>query len=287
MENKIDILSHEEFGQVRIIREDDTILFCGADTAKALGYTNPPDAIRRHCKNNGIVKRDTVTIRTNRWGSEDKLTESMTFITEGNVYRLIVRSKLPAAERFEHWLFDEVLPCIRKYGAYITPAMRAKLSRNPSYIQELVDMLQREEELNAKLMKQMAEEKDKLDHALAENKQLKKDNGELAMICVDLMPKAAYYDAFVQPGDNTNLTITAKELCVSPRNFIKLLEATNFLYRTSTGDLIPRQKWMDAGYFVVKDYFAHGHLGAYTLVTPVGKAYLRDLLDGLFEVRQE
>ena len=269
------ILSHKEFGQVRIICEDDTVLFCGADIARALGYAKPQNAIKVHCK--GALKRGTLT---------NGGTQELSYIPEGDVYRLIVRSKLPAAECFEHWLFDEVLPSIRKYGAYITPAMRAKLSKNPSYIQELVDMLQREEDLNAKLIAQMAEDKEKLNHTLAENKLLTKDNGELAEICVDLMPKARYFDSFVHPGDNTNLTITAKELNISPRSFIKLLEATNFLYRTSTGDLIPRQKWMDAGFFVVKDYFAHGHLGAYTLVTPIGKAYLHDLLDGLFEVRQ-
>lgn len=57
MENKIDILSHEEFGQVRIIREDDTILFCGTDIAAALGYSNPRSAIHQHCKSGGVVKR--------------------------------------------------------------------------------------------------------------------------------------------------------------------------------------------------------------------------------------
>lgn len=278
MEPNVKILTHEEFGQVRIIRDDDTVLFCGADIARVLGYAKPRNAINTHCRY--ALKRGVPHPQ-----APDKVME-MLFIPEGDVYRLIIHSKLPAAERFEHWLFDEVLPSIRKYGAYITPAMRAKLSKNPSYIQELVDMLQREEYLNAKLMSQMAENKKKLDHILAKNKQLTKDNGELAEICVDLMPKARYFDAFVHPGDNTNLTITAKELNLSPRSFIKLLEATNFLYRTSTGALIPRQKWMDAGYFVVKDYFAHGHLGAYTLVTPIGKAYLHDLLDGLFKVRQ-
>lgn len=85
------------------------IMFCGADVAKALGYARPKDAISAHCK--GAVKHRTLT----NGGMQE-----MNFITEGDVYRLITHSKLPEAERFEAWVFDEVLPTIRKHGAYMT-----------------------------------------------------------------------------------------------------------------------------------------------------------------------
>lgn len=89
------------------------MLFCGKDVAKALGYTNPQKAIRDHCR-----------YRTNRSvphpQSLGKLLD-IVFIPEGDVYRLITHSKLPAAERFEKWVFDEVLPTIRKTGGYGQP----------------------------------------------------------------------------------------------------------------------------------------------------------------------
>lgn len=111
MENKMEIFQNEQFGEVRTICADDKVLFCASDVAKTLGYTNTSKAIGDHC----------------RWGtkcyvphpqSSDKNIE-MSFIPEGDVYRLITRSKLPAAEEVEKWLFDEVVPSIRKHGGYI------------------------------------------------------------------------------------------------------------------------------------------------------------------------
>ena len=91
-----------------MIDENGKPLFCGSDVAKALGYNEPHKAVMRHAK--GGMKRP---IPTNGG------TQEMLFIPEGDVYRLITRSKLPAAERFESWVFDEVLPSIRKSGGYI------------------------------------------------------------------------------------------------------------------------------------------------------------------------
>lgn len=101
------VFENQDFGQVRTITEGDKTLFCGSDVAKALGYANPRKALSDHCK--GVTKRDTLTQRGN---------QEMSFIPEGDVYRLIVRSKLPSAEKFEKWVFEEVLPSIRKTGTY-------------------------------------------------------------------------------------------------------------------------------------------------------------------------
>lgn len=105
------IANSEEFGRVRIIYENEKALFCGNDAAKALGYSNAPDAISRHCRY--IVKRDIPHPQ-----STGKTIE-MSFIPEGDVYRLIAHSKLPAADKFEQWVFDEVIPTIRKTGGYV------------------------------------------------------------------------------------------------------------------------------------------------------------------------
>ena len=89
----MEIFKNEEFGSVRIIEEDGKYLFCASDVAKALGYSNVHSALQRHC--NGVVKRDTVT--------STRGVQTLTYIPEGDVYRLIVHSKLPSAERFERW----------------------------------------------------------------------------------------------------------------------------------------------------------------------------------------
>ena len=114
MNQQLQVFNHEQFGDVRIIEEDGRVLFCGKDVAKALGYENPRDAIRRHCR--GVVKRDGVSKTTNQHGVTTEQVTQMSFIPEGDLYRMITHSKLPAAERFEKWVFDEVLPTIRKTG---------------------------------------------------------------------------------------------------------------------------------------------------------------------------
>lgn len=109
--------SEEEqlFNEIRTIeQEDGSVLFGATDVARVLGYANPQKAVREHCREEGVNEIDTPT--KNQWGKV--VTQKIKYITEGNVYRLIVRSKLPNAEKFEKWLFDEVVPSIRKRGYY-------------------------------------------------------------------------------------------------------------------------------------------------------------------------
>lgn len=108
--NELQIFNSEEFGDIRTIEIDGKPYFVGTDVAKALGYNNPRDAVSRHCK--GVVKHDTPT---------SSGVQLMSYINEGDLYRLIMKSKLPSAEKFEAWVMDEVLPTIRKTGSYQKP----------------------------------------------------------------------------------------------------------------------------------------------------------------------
>lgn len=124
--------TNEEFGNIRTVEEDGKIYFCGKDVAKALGYQNTNKALGDHCK--GVTKRDTPTSGG---------VQSMSFITEGDLYRLITHSKLPTAEKFEAWIFDEVLPEIRETGRYIRCATAAdKDSAYPMPIFDAKDYIQ-------------------------------------------------------------------------------------------------------------------------------------------------
>lgn len=100
---------NDEFGMIRVIDEKGRVLISGNDAASALGYARPSEAVRRHCRH--AHKRLVVHPQ-----SQNRLME-MLFIPEGDLYRLVVSSKLPAARRFEAWIYDELLPAVRVSGA--------------------------------------------------------------------------------------------------------------------------------------------------------------------------
>ncbi len=107
---ELQIFENPAFGEVRTIEEDGKVLFCGKDVATILGYKRPADAITFHCKGSVIRRLPTK-------GGE----QNIKFITEGDIYRLAAKSELPGADKFESWIFDEVLPAIRKHGEYKHP----------------------------------------------------------------------------------------------------------------------------------------------------------------------
>lgn len=110
--NELQIFSSPEFGELRTIEEGDKIYFVASDVAKALGYKRPADAVSAHCR---------YTVKRSIPHPQGKGTLQMNVIPEGDVYRLAVHSELPSAEKFESWVFDEVLPAIRKTGGYSVP----------------------------------------------------------------------------------------------------------------------------------------------------------------------
>lgn len=203
----MEIFNNAEFGSVRIIEENGSFLFCASDVAKALGYSNVHSALQRHCK--GVVKRDTVT--------STRGIQALTYIPEGDVYRLIVHSKLPSAERFERWVFDEVLPALRRNGIYITDPLVRQFARDPDFAHAVVDALY--------------EQTDRVN---------------------ELAPKASYFDAFVDPGDAVPIRIAAKQLGVSEHWLVRLLVGCRMLYRCN-GRLVPYADRRFRGMFVVKE----------------------------------
>lgn len=120
--NNLKVFSSSEFGELGVLVIDGKEWFPATQCAKILGYSNPRDAINRHCKSEGVAKHDGVSYTTNQHGVTTQQTVEIKYINEGNLYRLIVSSKLPQAEKFERWVFDEVLPSIRHNGSYIPNA---------------------------------------------------------------------------------------------------------------------------------------------------------------------
>lgn len=170
-------------------------------------------------------------------------------LTEGDVYRLITKSRLKSAQNFEKWVFDEVLPAIRKTGGYLETDLLDRVKDNPELLLEFAERL------------------------LAENNR----NRELQNRVKDMQPKADYYDHFMITGECTNIRTTAKEIEFPERKFVKLLLNRGFLYRSPSGTLLPYAVEKNNDLFIVKDYFNNGHLGSQTLVTPKGKEFFKAL----------
>ena len=115
-----------------MLQEAGKTFFCASDVAKALGYVNPYAAVKRHCRG-PLMKREGVVQKVNQYGDAGEQVVEISFITEGDVYRLIVHSKLPSAERFEHWVFDEVLPSIRKHGVHMSDSILDQVIQHPEF----------------------------------------------------------------------------------------------------------------------------------------------------------
>lgn len=200
---ELQVFENSEFGRVRTLLDaDGKILFCGSDVAKALGYSQTAKAVREHCKEDGCLIQ-TVTDGLGR-------TQRARFITEGNVYRLILRSKLPSAEKFEQWVVDEVLPSIRGHGAYIAPDVLARMEQSPEFTGQLMELLKRE--------------------------RMKTGGPEQRMAV--MMAKSGYFDKLVDTSTLTNIRQTAKELRIPEKLFTYLLVEMGFAYRTTKRLLI-------------------------------------------------
>ena len=133
--NEIQIFKNDSFGAVRTVTDDNgKILFCGKDVATALGYKKTADAISAHCK--GVCEIPTPS---------NGGVQMMKYITEGDVYRLTFGSKLPSAEKFTDWVADEILPTIRKHGAYMTNSTLEKALTSPDFLIQLATQLKEEQ----------------------------------------------------------------------------------------------------------------------------------------------
>jgi anti-repressor protein len=155
----IQIFNNPKFGEIRTREENGNILFCGSDVAKALGYDQPHKAVERHCRKDGGMFRTV----TDSLGRE----QQAKFISEGDLYRLVANSKLPSAQEFEAWIFDEVLPSIRKHGAYMTPERLEHVLLNPDTLIQLAQNLKNEQEKRLAAERQIEMDKPKVIFASA------------------------------------------------------------------------------------------------------------------------
>lgn len=220
--NELQIFNSEEFGEIRTITKDDETYFVGKDVAKALGFTNPRDAIATHVfdEDKGVDTIDTL-------GGK----QSMTVINESGVYALVFGSRLESAKRFKHWVTSEVIPSIRKNGGYI--AGQETLS---------------DEELMAKALlvaNNKIAERDKI----IEQKQARIEQ---------MKPKEIFADAVATSHTSILVGDLAKLICqngyqIGQKRLFDWLRENNFLIKCGSSRNMPQQRFVEQGLFEIKE----------------------------------
>ena len=247
MNNNLMIFENPDFGAVRSILIDGDPWFVAADVCKALEIEKTNRALSR--LDDDEKGAHSVSTPGGR--------QRMSIISESGLYSLILGSRKPEARAFKRWITHEVIPSIRKHGAYMTDSLLDALEAHPEAVPEYLNRLRSENARNRELTRRL----------------------RLAL------PKAEYYDAFGDPADCTNIRTTAKELGVPEKQFTRYLEEKKYLFRDKNRKLFPRAVKKSAGLFLVRDFYTErGKLGHYTLITPAGKRHFLERTDEiLFE----
>lgn len=231
--NEIQIFNFEN-NQVRTLNIDGQPYFVGKDVADVLGYSNTRDALNRHVefedKKDGVVIHDSI-------GRQ----QTPTFINESGLYSLILSSKMPNAKKFKRWVTSEVLPTIRKHGAYMTEQKIEEALLNPDTLITLAKQLKAEKEQRLLAQKQVEE----------------------------MTPKAVFHDA-VANAENTMLVrdvahfLRQNGLDIGGTRFFVWLRLNGFLTKNNQ----PTQLSLERGYFKVKETVVHTNHGFQTKTTP-------------------
>lgn len=241
--NELQIFKNQEFGEIQILEEKGRYEFEATEVAKTLGYVNPYDAIQRHCKKDGVVKHEVID---NLGRKQEK-----NFISEGNLYRLITHSKINGAEKFEKWVFDDILPTIRKHGVYATE----EILNNPDVMIQALQELKKERE-----------EKKLLSAQIEENK-----------------PKVLFADSVVTSHTSILIGELAKILKqngheIGQNRLFDWLRENNYLIsRRGTDYNMPTQRSMELGLFQIKETsitHSDGHISVSKTAKVTGKGQL-------------
>ena len=222
MEN-IKIFENSTFGKVRTVELNGEPYFAGRDVAKALGYSNVHDALNKHVdkEDKGVAKCDTLG------GTQD-----ITVINESGVYALVFGSKLPKAKEFKRWVTSEILPSIRRHGAYMTDDILAKTIENPDFLINLLNEMKQEKEKRKTLEEKVQQDKPKV----------------LFAECVEASKTS------ILVGDLAKL-LKQNGVEIGQKRLFAWLRDNGYLMRGNSGSYnLPTQRSMEMGLFEVKEH---------------------------------
>lgn len=243
---------HYNNNEVRTIQHNGETWFVLKDVCQVLDLGSPHKVAERldEDERNHIPVTDSI-------GRQ----QETTVINESGLYNVILRSDKPEAKPFRKWVTSEVLPSIRRHGAYLTPAALEAALLNPDTLIRIATALKEEQE---------------------KNRALEIANSALTVDNQMMKPKADYFDELVDRNLLTNFRETAKQVEVREKVFIKFLMEHKYIYRDKRGKLLPYAEKND-GLFEVKECFNEktNWSGTQTLVTPKGRETFRLLLVGV------
>lgn len=230
--------------EVRAVLMNNEPWFVLKDLCDILGVQNVTDVAKR------LEEDERTRLNLGRQGETNMVNES-------GLYTVILRSDKPQAKRFRKWVTSEVLPTIRKHGAYMTNQTLEQALTSPDFLIKLATELKEEQE---------------------RRKALEIRNSALLVENQIMIPKADYFDELVDRNLLTNIRETAKELKVKEKEFISLLSEKKYLYRDKRGRLMPYAE-KNNGLFEIKECFneSTGWKGTQTLITPKGRETFRTL----------
>lgn len=255
--NSLKVFNSSEFGQLEIMVIDGKEQFPATDVAKMLNYSNPHKALTNHCRY--LTKREVPHPQ-----SKGKTIEK-NFIPEGDVYRLIIGASSQSkniqvknkAEIFERWVFDEVLPDIRKHGIHASESLLDDILKNP--------------ELGIKLFTKYKEAKER-------SKKLELENAQNKQIIGELQPKASYYDLVLQNKSVVPISLIAKDYGLSAMKLNALLHELGVQFKMRKTWLL-YQKYADMGYTQSKTHVIDEDKSVmHTYWTQKGRLFLYELL---------
>lgn len=225
--NDIQIFKNDSFGAVRTTTDENgKILFCGKDVATALGYKKTADAISAHCK--GVCEIPTPS---------NGGVQMMKFITEGDVYRLTFGSKLPTAEKFTDWVADEILPTIRKHGAYMTEQTLEQALTSPDFLIQLATQLKEEKEKSAQLETTVNKQNELLERSKP-------------LVCFANCVKTAETSILV--GELAKL-LKPNGINIGQKRLFEWLRNNGYLVKSGSDKNMPTQYSMERGWFEIKE----------------------------------
>lgn len=238
--------------QIRTLLINDEPYWVGKDIADVLGYERADNAIRSH-----VDEEDKLMHQISALGQSRK----MTIINESGLYSLVLSSKLPQAKEFKRWVTSEVLPTIRKHGAYMTEKTLEQALTSPDFL--------------IKLAKELKTEKEK-------NEQLKSNNKMLTQINNELKPKADYFDAILKNKGLVTISQIAKDYGMSGRKFNTILHDLGVQYKQS-GQWLLYSKYHSKGYTMSETIDIERNDGKKDVVmntkwTQKGRIFLYELL---------
>lgn len=250
--NELQIFKNEKFGEIRTVEIDGQVWFVGKDIADILGYQNGSRDINRHVEEEDRQNYQNGTFESNR---------GLTIINESGLYSLVLSSKLESAKQFKRWITNEVLPSIRKHGAYMTEVTIDRMIASPEFGIQLLTALKEEQK---------------------KRQNLETENAQQRQMIAEYSPKASYYDVVLQTKDLTSASQISKDYGKSAKWLNSLLHDLGVQYKQGNVWLL-YQKYAEMGYTKSKTHTYsddHGtqHSKLHTYWTQKGRLFIYDLL---------